>query len=123
MITLTIPGTLPGMNDIIAEARKSRWVSAEQKKYHTELVKWSAIQAKLPKVEGRVNIHITWYEKSKQRDPDNIHAGTKFLLDGLVQAGVIKNDTQRYIGKIDHDEIRVDRNRPRVEIEITEVGG
>ena len=38
----------------------------------------------LPKYE-QVSITITWYEPNEKRDPDNVMAGQKFILDGLVK--------------------------------------
>lgn len=113
-----IPGRLPGLNDMIDAARTNKFESARQKKENTELVGWCAKKAKLPKMK-RVNLSIVWYEPNEKRDPDNIHAGVKFILDGLVIAGVIKNDGRKQIAKISH-EIFTDKTNPRVEVEIKE---
>lgn len=51
------------------------------------------------------------------RDPDNITGGQKFILDGLVRGGVIPDDSQKYIAGIIH-RFRVDKRKPRVEVEI-----
>ena len=116
---IIIPGTLPGLNEMISDARTNRMRSASQKKTYTELVMWCVKKAKLPAM-NRINICITWYEKNKKRDPDNVQAGIKFILDGLKEAGVIINDGWKQIGPITH-EMQVDKNNPRVEVEITEV--
>jgi Holliday junction resolvase RusA-like endonuclease len=70
----------------------------------------------LPAYE-RVVLVITWYEPDRRRDPDNIMAGQKFILDGLVAAGTIPNDSQKYVRGIVH-RFKVDRKNPRVEVEI-----
>ena len=44
-------------------------------------------------------------------------AGQKFILDALVHAGVIPNDSQKYIVSIIH-RFRVDKQNPRVEVKI-----
>lgn len=116
--TLIITDRLPCLNDIIDQARANKYKAAENKKIYTELVAWTAKAQRIPKME-RVNLTITWFEGSKKRDPDNIHAGIKFILDGLVQAGVIPNDTQRYVGDVLH-RIRTDRKKPRIEVELSE---
>ena len=118
-MTLTIPGRLPGMNEIIAAAklRKRNYKEyAVMKDKNTEQVAWLAIQSHIPRFEKAYFI-ITWYEPDLRRDPDNIMAGQKFIMDGLVQAGVIPDDSQKYIAGIVH-RFRVDKRRPRVEVEI-----
>jgi hypothetical protein len=115
---LIIPGRLPSLNDIIDAARGNKYEAAQQKKDSTDLVMWYAIQAKLPKM-NYIDLTITWYEPNKKRDKDNVEAGVKFILDGLVSAGVIVKDNWRYIGDIIH-KVRLDRMKPRIEIEIAE---
>ena len=118
--TLTIPGRLPGLNDIIDAARRSRYESAAMKKEKTELVVWCAKAARLPRME-RVDLVITWHEPNRKRDKDNIMAGQKFIWDGLVEARVLPNDGWNQIGNITH-RFGVDKVNPRVEVEITEIG-
>jgi len=113
-----IPGRLPGLNEIIAAAKSHYAKYSTEKKERTEEVAWLAKQARLPKFE-KACLVITWFEPDRRRDPDNIMAGQKFILDGLVQAGTITNDSQRYIQSITH-RFGVDRENPRVEVEITE---
>jgi Holliday junction resolvase RusA-like endonuclease len=85
----------------------------------TNTIFWLA--KKLP-TYNRVDITITWYEPNAKRDPDNITGGQKFILDGLVTAGVIQGDTQKYINSIKHL-WGVDRENPRVEVQIEEAEG
>ena len=115
-----IPGRLPDLNDIINAARNHWSTSAEQKKTYTDIVFWCAKKAHLPKMK-RVKVRITWFESNAKRDPDNIHAGVKFILDGLVLAGIIPNDNQQHIAEIHHDPIQIDRVDPRIEVELEEV--
>lgn len=111
-----IPGRLPGLNEIIAAAKSHFGAYAKMKYENTTAIAWQA--KKLPAYQ-RADITITWYEPNRRRDPDNVSGGQKFILDGLVVAGVIKNDSQRYINSIKHM-WGVDRENPRVEVEITE---
>jgi len=112
-----IPGRLPGLNEIIDAAKDHFGAYARMKDEHTTMVAWLA--KKLPRYK-RVNITITWYEPNGKRDPDNIMAGQKFILDGLVMAGVIPNDTRKHINSIKHIP-EIDRVNPRVEVELEEV--
>lgn len=116
-MVLKIPGRLPGLNEIIDAAKSHFGEYASMKETYTNMVGWLA--KKLPKYQ-RVNITITWYEPNEKRDPDNIMAGAKFILDGLVKAGTIPNDTRRYIKSITHIP-ELDRKNPRVEVEIVDV--
>ncbi|NFP92392.1 RusA family crossover junction endodeoxyribonuclease [Clostridium sporogenes] len=69
----------------------------------------------------RIDLDITWYCKNKKKDKDNIAAGIKFILDGLVKAGIIKNDGWKEINNFTH-KFEVDKNNPRIEIILKEVG-
>ena len=116
-----IEGRLPGLNEMIDAAKKGKGKYQPyrmMKQTYTDMVAWLA--KKLPKYQ-QVNITITWYEPNEKRDPDNVQAGCKFILDGLVKAGTIPNDTRRYIKSITHIP-ELDRDNPRVEVEIQEIG-
>ncbi len=114
---LKIPGRLPGFNDIIDAAKRNLHEYARIKETYTAMVAWLA--KKLPPYE-KVALVITWYEPDRRRDPDNIMAGQKFILDGLVAAGTIPNDSQKHIKGIVH-RFRVDSKDPRVEVEIIDM--
>ncbi|SCL85018.1 RusA family crossover junction endodeoxyribonuclease [Sporanaerobacter sp. PP17-6a] len=114
--TIVIPGELPDLNTII-DASKAHYICyRDMKKKYTEMVAW------LAKGKGRfkkIDLNITWICRSKKKDKDNIAAGIKFILDGLVMAGVIENDGWKQVNSFRHD-FKVDKNNPRVEIEIKE---
>ena len=118
-VKFTIPGRLPGLNDMTDAARRNRYESAKIKKEYTELVAWCAKRARLPHFD-RVDLIVTWYEPNMKRDKDNIMAGQKFILDGLVMVGVLANDGWKQIRDVTH-RFRVDRANPRVEVELIEV--
>lgn len=112
-----IKGTLPSMNQIIDDS-KSHWtVYRKKKEQYTNLVAWSC--HKLPPMK-RVNLIITWYCKDKRQDKDNIMAGTKYILDGLVTAGVLKNDGWKEVGDIHHT-FKVDKDNPRIHVQLIEI--
>lgn len=117
MCKLIIPGELPDLNQIIAAAKSHYGAYSKLKKENTDLIAYLA--NKLPKIE-RVDLEITWYCKDKRKDKDNITAGIKFILDGLVKAGVIENDGWKQIGDISH-KLQVDKSNPRVEVVLKEV--
>ena len=112
-----IEGRLPGLNEMIEAAKSHFGAYASMKQTYTDMVAWLA--KKLPAYE-KVALIITWHEPDQRRDPDNIMAGQKFILDGLVAAGTIPNDSQKYVRGIMH-RFEVDRQNPRVEVEIVDV--
>jgi Holliday junction resolvase RusA-like endonuclease len=120
MMKFDIPGRLPGLNEIIDAAKKGKrgyQPYAIMKEQYTSKI---ALIAKMLPQFQRVNITITWYEPNIKRDPDNIMAGQKFILDSLVKAGVIHDDSQKYINSIIH-KFEVDRQNPKVEVEVEEI--
>lgn len=119
--TLTIPGRLPGLNEIVEAARSGKYVGAQQKKDTETLIMWY-IRAQLHDIKITRPVKLThfWYEPSKRRDKDNIVAGKKFIWDSLVRSGVLKNDGWKEIEDF-RDYVLVDEVDPRVVVEIEEV--
>ena len=119
--TIVIPRELPDLNQIIAES-KNHWGSySTLKKTNTQIVAYCAKQATKRRYK-KIDLDITWYCKDKRKDKDNIMVGVKFVLDGLVMAGIIQNDGWAHVGEIRH-RFMVDKQDPRVEVTITEVAG
>ena len=117
-MTITIPGEFPALNEIV-EAAKRKFPYIKMKKDFTELAGWAAI--KESKIEKPIEITFRWYTKNNKKDPDNVTAGQKFILDGFVAAGLLVNDTRKYIKKLTHEFPEPDKDKPRVEVEIREV--
>lgn len=115
-VSFEIPGKLPTMNEIIAKSKQHYGSYSKMKKISTQLVIDSA--KGLP-VIGKADFVITWYCKNKRIDPDNLAAGVKFLLDGLVDAGIMENDGWANVNSITHS-FRIDKANPRIEVEIYE---
>ena len=55
---------------------------------------------------GPANLHFYWWEPDDKRDADNVAAGKKFVLDALVVAKLLPNDTRRCVLGF-RDEVRV----------------
>mgnify|MGYP001244528625 CR=1 FL=1 len=111
----TIPGELPSLNEIIKASKSHPMAYANMKKDYTALVMIHA--QKLSKVVEKANFEITWYCKNKRKDKDNIMVGQKFIFDGLIKAGVLKNDGWNEVGNISHF-FRIDKENPRVEVKL-----
>ena len=119
-VEFTIPGTFPGMNEIIAAANSNRHVYNKMKQEETDRVHREVLAAKVPHITKPFVITYTWIAKDKRRDPGNIAAAEKFIGDGLRDAKVIPNDTWKYVSGIVH-RFEIDPHNPRVEICIDEI--
>lgn len=115
---IIIPGELPSLNEII-DAAKLMKPYIRMKRGYTDIVGYSAL--KHEHIENPVEVWISWITKDEKKDPDNVAAGVKFILDGLKEAGVITNDTRKFIKRIVHDFPKPDKSNPRVEVELREV--
>lgn len=115
---ITIPGSMDGMNEFIGAMQKHRLVGAEMKKQNTNLARLAALRA--VRFDTPVRFVFTWFEKDAKRDPDNVVFAKKFILDGLVAAKVIPNDTRRWVRGW-RESVETDSANPRIEILITEV--
>jgi len=114
-----IPGELTALNEYIGFERTPRigsTLAANVKKRETERVRVGALE--LPEVKTYpVKIIMTWYCKDRKHDPDNVAFAKKFILDGLVRAGVLKQDGWNQIsGFVDNFEL--DPENPGVEVSI-----
>lgn len=116
---LTINGEFPTLNEVIKASKSHHMAYANQKKDYTAL---TMIQTqKAPEIDYKADWVFTWYRKNRRNDPDNIQVGTKYIFDGLVKAGKIKNDGWNEINSITH-KFAVDKDNPRVEIEMIPIG-
>ena len=114
MIKITIPEIPPSLNKILRMHHHER---------HAENQKWQALVAYFDnrKKRGeplkRAQVTITYYfPDARRRDSDN-YAG-KFLLDGLVNAGIIEDDSFNHVSLLIAG--KVDRANPRTEIVVEE---
>ena len=98
---LFIPERFPGLNELIGENRK-HWSKGAQMKQDFTMISKVAAKRNLKPVTRPVMIGWKWYEpasskNTRDRDPDNITSAKKFILDGMVAAGIIPDDNQKWI--------------------------
>lgn len=114
---------LPSLNDTLRYNRSNKYKGARFKQEIEEVIGWSirkALTSKtLHKVTDPVVIKISWHEKTKRRDVDNIQSAQKFILDALVSKGVLVDDSRKYVKQIYHE--IVDDKTDYVEVELIEV--
>jgi hypothetical protein len=114
---VTIPGRLDGLNDFIKAANIHRQVAAKMKADNTNIVKMCALRTM--KFNVPTKYVFTWFEPNAKRDRDNVVFAKKFIFDGLVEAGVIPNDTRKWVTGW-YESVEIDRVNPRIEVLITE---
>lgn len=115
-----IPFSLPGMNEIINKNRTNRHAGAKQKLQYDHAIVAILRSKGFRHQFKRVKVHFRWVEKNRRRDPDNIAAGKKFVMDALQAAGVIENDGWRQIVGYS-DSFVVDKEQPGVWVTLMEV--
>ncbi len=119
---LTIPGTLPNLNDYIAAERTNRHKGAKMKADSGKIVAAAIRQCfRGVRIEKPVFMEYLWVEPSKRRDKDNISSfGRKVIQDALVSTGVLKDDGWKHVVGFS-DRFEVDRENPRIEVLIKEI--
>lgn len=117
--TLIISGRLPSRNEAEKAARSHWSKGAKMKAEYTELIHWNVISARIKPVIGKADITVAFYEANARRDADNvIGGGLKYIFDGIVAAGIIKDDSPKYVD-LTVLPVKVDKVNPRIEIKIT----
>lgn len=91
-----LPFTVPlSMND-----RMHHMVKAKAVKEWRTAAHWAIKAAKIPRCE-RVSAQLVYVPSARRRrDPDNLVASFKPVVDALVDAGVVVDDTQEYVERL-----------------------
>lgn len=119
-----VPGPLPSLNDIIDANKQTKTRSGKMLVglgYTGMKERWgNAIvaiirRAKVPPIK-RVRVLFQWMESKRNRDPDNVAAGKKFVFDALVKAGVIENDGWKQVAGF--SDVFIVSDRPGVEVSV-----
>lgn len=117
---MVVEGRFPSLNDFISAERANRHVGAKMKRRETDRARAAAVAAGMPRFVGPVAVRFLWVERDRRRDLDNVAFAKKFVLDGLVEAGVLEDDGQRRVAAL-QDTFEVDPTRPRVVVEVEDV--
>lgn len=99
-VTVAIPHRFPGINEMIAFAKKGsggKAYSRMKKKYTSIAFRVFVLS---PILFQDAYIKAIWNERTKRRDPDNVMGGIKFILDGMVTSGLLPDDTQKVVKNI-----------------------
>ena len=117
--SFTIKGRFPSLNEYINACRRNVYLGNQMKQKYTRTAMVHARETKVKlSIECAVVVKIAYYEPNSKRDIDNISSfGNKVILDGIVKAGMLKNDSQRYICGIINS-VNIDKENPRIEVSI-----
>ena len=100
--TLEIRIELLSMNEIIATSKRHWSKYASPKKRYDAIIAAISKQQLKPVKNYPVEIHCHWVAPNRRKDPDNLAAGIKFLLDGLVKAKILRGDGWNDLKEIRH---------------------
>ena len=78
-------------------------------------------EAEIKGFDGRVDIHVKSY-RHRPTDPDDGGGSPKFLIDGLVDCGILTNDSAKEIRHFKKDQSKISqKEKEKVLVIITEV--
>ena len=109
---------LIGLNEYTNVNRYNKYAGAKAKKNEQEYIIW-CIREQLGniKIDKPVIGHFTWIEENKRRDLDNICFAKKFILDALVEVGVLKDDNRKMVINFTDSFDYADKSKVIVELE------
>ena len=118
---LVIHGKLPGLNELIDAERRHRQAGAKLKRDAERIVRmYIRQQFRGYKPKTPVTLYYYYYEPNRRRDLDNIAGfAHKVIQDSLVKEGILANDGWEHI-KGFFDSFSVDKQFPRIKVEIVE---
>lgn len=111
------PELLPGMNEVISLVNR-KWYKSKKKQYESRL----GLIARASGVKPMESAHFAFifWEKHRQRDPDNITGGArKILFDALQGAGILENDGWKQVLSIQSG-WDVDKDKPGISVYMSE---
>lgn len=120
ILGIIFKGEWTDFNTYSTAERTHRQKAAEIKEHETLRAMLDCKDQKIEPIEESqypLQLHFAWYVPYKKKDPDNIAAAKKFILDGMQKARVIKNDGWNQIDAFS-DSFHIDKEMPRVEVSI-----
>ena len=112
-------GRLPSLNEYIKVLNKDKYYANTFKQAVESDLLWAIKHSRMKPTDKPCVAYITFHEENRRRDIDNIYSANKYILDALRKAGIIKNDSQKYITDVKNSFIHDTENF--VEIVLEEV--
>ena len=101
------------LNEYIDAERSNKQYAAKIKKQQTNSVYYLTRNQKFKLDKKKYDVMFTWYKPDNRKDHDNISFAKTFVIDGIVKAGVLPDDTPKYIRNF-QDEFIIDKTRKYV---------
>lgn len=111
--TLRIEYDFVYLNEYIDRERTNRMIASSIKKKITNAVMEQALYANCNRPKRQVDMVFSWHVKGKY-DSDNIAFAKKFVLDGMVKAGILENDNPKWVRHL-KDYIYHDVKKPNLD--------
>lgn len=116
----TIDAQLPSLNNYIEACRRNAYSGGSFKRQTDKLCATYIRIARLQPIKNPVTIEFEWHEKTQRRDLDNVSGyGHKTILDALVNCGILKDDSPKYVCGLSDSFVRDRKNF--VVVTITEI--
>lgn len=87
----------PSLNEYINACRTHWSRGAKMKRACDEATVLMIRMQRVKPIAEPVRLRFVWHERTARRDWDNIRFAAKFILDGLVKAGVLPDDGQKWV--------------------------
>ena len=114
-----IMGNFPTLNEILRKKNNPHAYNKMKKNleekariFYRNQIRFHRYQTPLKRT---VRIIFDWYVTSRAKDPDNIDAARKFLIDALVDEGVLLKDNLTIVKELE-SRFLIDTKNPRVRI-------
>lgn len=114
-----VPRTKKNHQQVVMRGKKPIIIQGEAYRQYEELALWQLPHPREPMKEP-CNVKCLYYMPNRRRvDLLNLMAAT---MDILVKGKVLEDDNSAIVVSHDGSRVRVDRENPRVEVEIVRVG-
>ena len=101
------------LNEYINKERQNKYVAAKIKEDLTNQVMYQCLKRRWIRPKGKVDMLFKWHVKGRH-DSDNIAFAKKFVLDGMVKAGILENDNPKWVRHL-KDYIYHDVKKPNLD--------
>lgn len=114
---------LIGLNEYTNLNRRNRYLGNQAKQKEQAYIGACILeQLGKIKIDKPVKGYFTWIEENKRRDLDNICFAKKFILDSLVEFGILKDDNRKMVTGFEDKFEYSDKSKVIVELEEIENG-
>jgi len=120
MQVFEISGRLPGLNEWTRACKSHYSKAGRMKREAQDHIGWCIKKARIKPCKKRIYVRFTWIEPNMRRDFDNIAFAHKFIFDALQEMGIIEDDGWNHVEGFS-DKFRLNKNNPRVIVEIEEI--